>query len=265
MKKTIIITGSTDGIGKLAAIKLAKDGHEIYIHGRNREKLANVISEIKSASKNSNIRGFAADLSTIDSVQQLAKGIASEVPKIDVLINNAGVYNSSVSKNQNGFDMRFAVNYFAPYVLTNELLSIIEKSPTARIINLSSAAQAPVSLEALEGNISITEQAAYAQSKLALTMWSFNLATQLSNIQVIPVNPGSLLNTNMVKEAFGTHWSSADKGANILYDLAVSAQHKDITGKYFDNDKGSYGNAHADAYNQSKIEDLIKKTEAILK
>ena len=265
MKKTIIITGSTDGIGKLAAIQLAKDGHEIYIHGRNKQKLTNVISEIKSVSNNPNIKGFAADISTIAAVQQLAKEITSGVSKIDVLINNAGVYNSKISKSADGLDMRFAVNYFAPYLLTNELLPIIEKSKNARIINLSSAAQAPVSLNALAGEAEITEQAAYAQSKLALTMWSFDLAKKNPNTQVIAVNPGSLLNTNMVKEAFGTHWSSADKGANILYDLAVSEQHQGVTGKYFDNDKGSYGSAHVDAYDVMKINNLAEKTAAILK
>ena len=161
--------------------------------------------------------------------------------------------------------MRFAVNYIAPYILTNELLPLIEKSNHARIVNLSSAAQSPVSLDALAGNIPVSEQESYAQSKLALTMWSFDLAKQFPNIQVIAVNPGSLLNTNMVKEAFGTHWSTADKGANILYDLAVSEQHKGITGKYFDNDKGMYGSAYTDAYNQEKIQNMLHKTTNLLR
>jgi len=264
MKKTIIITGSTDGIGKLAAIQLAKDGHEVYIHGRNPEKLANVITEIQEVSNNQHIKGFAADVSTVAAVKQLAADITNEVSKIDVLINNAGVYNSKVSNSTDGFDLRFAVNYFAPYVLTNALISQGTFAENSRIINLSSAAQAPVSLEVLSGNATIIESAAYAQSKLALTMWSFNLAKQLSDTQIIAVNPGSLLNTNMVKAAFGTHWSSADKGANILYDLAVSKEHQGITGKYFDNDKGSYGNAHTDAYDALKIESLIQKTEMVL-
>ncbi|MEM6687687.1 MAG: SDR family NAD(P)-dependent oxidoreductase [Bacteroidota bacterium] len=264
MKKTIVITGSTDGIGKLAAIQLAKDGHKIYIHGRNAEKLVKVIEEIQTASNNQNIKGFSADLSTVAAVQQLAADIATEVPQIDILINNAGVYNSKISKSADGIDMRFAVNYFAPYVLTHTLMSLGTFTKDSSIINLSSAAQAPVSLEALAGNAIITESSAYAQSKLALTMWSFHLAQQHSNPNVIAVNPGSLLNTNMVKEAFGTHWSSADKGATILYDLAVSAEHSGISGKYFDNDKGIYANAHAAAYDVERISDLIAETEAIL-
>ena len=99
-------------------------------------------------------------------------------------------------------------------------------------------------------------------------MWSFHLAKKLPNIAVIAVNPGSLLNTNMVKEAYGRFWSSADKGGNILYDLAVSEEYKGVTGKYFDNDKGdpkgAFGRAHVDAYDEEKIEKLIETTEMML-
>lgn len=95
-------------------------------------------------------------------------------------------------------------------------------------------------------------------------MWSFNLAKKEPNIVVIPVNPGSLLATKMVKEAFGNSWSSADKGASILYDLAISENYKNDSGKYFDNDAGSFGNAHPDAYNNAKIEQLVELTEKIV-
>jgi len=195
MKKTIFITGSTDGIGKLAALKLAKEGHEVYLHGRNSEKLATVIAEIKNKSNNSTINGFVADLSDLNALRQMAEQIKDEVSKIDVLINNAGVLKSSNSKNKDGLDLRFAVNYIAPYLLTNELLPLLQKGDAPRIINLSSAAQAAVSLEALAGKIQLPEQAAYAQSKLALTMWSFHLAEKLQDISVVAVNPGSLLNS----------------------------------------------------------------------
>ncbi len=264
MKKVIFITGSTDGIGKLAAIKLAKEGHEIYLHGRNAAKLAAVISETKELSKNQNVKGFTADFSDLEEVKQMAEQINTELSKIDVLINNAGVFKSSKPLNKDGLDLRFVVNYFAPYLLTQELMSLLKKGTAPRIVNLSSAAQAPVSHSALSGKSQLSEQEGYAQSKLALTMWSFHLANTLQNISVIPVNPGSLLNTNMVREAYGRFWSSADKGANILYDLAVSENHKGITGKYFDNDKGGYGNAHSDAYDQTEIDKLIETTTHIL-
>lgn len=268
MSKTILITGSTDGIGKLAAIKLANDGHEIFLHGRNSEKLEKVIAVIKGETNNDKVKGFVADFSDLDAVAKMAEQVNAEVSKIDVLINNAGVFKSSVAQNKDGLELRFVVNYFAPYLLTEKLIPLLEKSDSPRLINLSSAAQGVVSHDALNGNAPVGVQSAYAQSKLALTMWSFHLAKKLNDISVIAVNPGSLLNTNMVKEAYGHHWSSADKGGNILYDLAVSEEYEGVTGKYFDNDKGEvkgvFGNAHADAYNEAAIENLIQATNKIL-
>ena len=260
----ILITGSTDGIGKLVGIKLAEQGHEVYLHGRNSEKLAKVVSEIKEETKNEKIEGFVADFSDLNAVKQMAQEIKQDLFKIDVLINNAGVYNSSKSQNSDGLDMRFAVNYLASFILTNELIPLLKKAEKPRIINLSSAAQSPVDYEVLTGVKTRSSSEAYAQSKLALTMWSFYLAKQEPDINVIAVNPGSLLNTNMVKEAFGNHWSSADKGANILYKLAVSGDYQDATGKYFDNDRGTFAEAHPDAYNETKIKKLITTTAKIL-
>jgi len=248
----------------IAAIKLAKDGHEVYVHGRNAEKLAKVIEEIKSQTNNENVGGFTADFSDLNTVKQMAQQMNDKLSKLDVLINNAGVFNSPTALNKDGLDMRLVVNYLAPYVLTKALLSLIEKGVSPRIINLSSAAQAAVSYEVLSGKAQGDERATYAQSKLALTMWSFHLANKLDGIVVIPVNPGSLLNTRMVKEAFGKFWSPADKGGDILYDLAVSEKYNDMTGKYFDNDRGGFGQAHPDAYNEAKIEKLISVTDEIL-
>ena len=95
-------------------------------------------------------------------------------------------------------------------------------------------------------------------------MWSFRLAKELEDIAVIAVNPGSLLNTKMANEAYGQHWSPANKGSNILYDLAVSEDHKGITGKYFDNDNGVYAKAHPDAYNETAINELIDFTNKLI-
>jgi len=131
--------------------------------------------------------------------------------------------------------------------LTKTLIPLLKKGENSRLINLSSAAQAPVTEEVLLGKKTETERNTYAQSKLALTMWSFDLAKKL-----------------MVREAFGQFWSSADKGGNILYDLAVSAEHEGITGKYFDNDQGGYGPAHTDAYKQAAIDKLMAVTEQLL-
>lgn len=264
MLRTILITGSTDGIGKLSAIKFANAGDEIILHGRSQDKFNSAIAEIKETTSNKNVKGFVADFSDLDSVKQMAAQIKSEVSKIDILVNNAGIFKSPVSENKNGYNIQFAVNYLSPYLLTKELLPLLQKGTDARIINLSSAAQSAISLDVLLNKKKQSASDAYAQSKLALTMWSFYLAKQLKDISVVALNPGSLLNTKMVKEAFGRHWAPADKGADIIYDLSKSEKFKNVTGKYFDNDKGYWGDAHKDSYDELKIEKLIEATERIL-
>lgn len=264
MTKSILITGSTDGIGKLAAIKLAKDGHQMFLHGRNPVKLTDAINEIKNITQNENVEGFVSDFSDLQAVMEMGQKVSTELSSLDVLINNAGIFKSPVAMTKDGLDIRFAVNYYAPYILTNSLIDLLRKGDDPRIINLSSAAQAPFSEEALLGKREQSAMESYSQSKLAITMWSVQLSKTLADITVIPVNPGSLLNTNMVREAFGHHRSSADKGADILYDLAISEHHQHHTGDYFDNDRGAYGTAHGDAYDESKTERLIELTDALI-
>ncbi|EWH14756.1 short-chain dehydrogenase/reductase SDR [Cellulophaga geojensis KL-A] len=254
--KHILITGSTDGIGKLLALRLAKEGHYIAIHGRSESKLALTLKEIKEQANTDNVIGFLADFSDLNDVKKMASEVILKMPKIDVLVNNAGVLISNGKSTTT--DIRLLVNYFAPYVLTNGLLANLKASDAPRIVNLSSAAQSTVNIQALEGKTSLGANEAYAQSKLALTMWSFYLAVQEPSITVVAVNPGSLLNTKMAKEAYGQHWSPADKGVDILYDLSMTDLAK--TGKYFDNDKGTYAPAHSDAYDTNKIEKLIEAT-----
>ena len=262
--KTIVITGSTDGIGKLAAKKLAMAGHHVVLHGRNQQKLEQTISELKSTTNNNKLSGIISDLSDVGSIRSMAVKISQKHPSIDVLINNAGVYHSALPQNPKGMDMRFAVNYLAPYILTHALVPVLQKGNSPRVINLSSAAQQSVSMEAFLGQEPISPQSAYAQSKLALTMWSFYFAQENPDITTIAVNPGSLLNTKMVKEAFGQHWSPADKGARILFDLAILEKYAPSNGKYFDNDRGAFNKAHLDAYDKAKIKQLISATEKMI-
>ena len=263
MSKTIFITGSTDGIGKLAATKLAKSGHNIILHGRNPEKLAKVTDEIKSASGNQNLKGYIADFSKLEQVKDMADTIKKEQPFIDVLVNNAGIFKTPNTIAENGLDIRMVVNYLAPYQLTNALRPLLEKSETPRVINLSSAAQASVSPSSLSRNTRLLDDEAYAQSKLAILLWSFHFARQYPNIITIALNPGSLLNTKMVKEAYGRFWSAPDKGADIIIDLATNSRYDNKSGTYFDNDNGGFGRAHPNAYDAQIIENLISVTEQI--
>lgn len=264
MKKHIFITGSTDGFGKLAAISLASQGHALYVHGRNAQKVSALVDEIETLTGNSNVKGFVADFSDLKAVAAMVELIEKEVEKLDVLINNAGVLISKNSLNADGIEERFVVNYLAPYLLTNRLLPILERGKDVRIINLSSAAQADISYDAMLGKASINMHGAYAQSKLAITMWSSYLANQHKAFTVIAVNPGSLLNTKMAQEAYGQHWSPAEKGSDLLVDLAIGEEHSDKSGMYFDNDQGFYSKAHPNVYNDAAIEQLIEFTNKLV-
>ena len=265
MPKTILITGSTDGIGKLSAEKLATAGHELLLHGRNPQKLESVVQEIKEKTQNRQISGFLADFSDLSQVKSVAQKILEDGSKIDILINNAGVFKTVNPHPKGQIDQRFVVNYFAPYLLTEALLPLITTSKDGRIINLSSAAQASVSLSALKGEASLSDFEVYSQSKLALTMWSFFLAKKYPKLTITAVNPGSLLDTPMVQEAFGHSQKPVSVGAEVLYRLALEESLSGVTGAYFDNDQGDFGSAHPDAYDEQKIAAVVASTVDILK
>jgi len=264
MNKTILITGSTDGIGKIAAMKLAKAGHQIILHGRNTEKLTKVKEDIQSATGNETIKCYVADLGKLEAVDRMASEIKKEHKSIDVLVNNAGVFKTANPIASNEMDLRLVVNYLAPYVLTNALLPLLKQSDEPRIINLSSAAQATVTPQFFMKNSQLSDNEAYAQSKLAILIWSFKLAEQYPEITTIALNPGSLLNTKMVMEAYGKFWSSADKGADIIVDLSINSKYVNHSGQYFDNDRGQFGEAHPDAYEQKEMETLMTRTRELL-
>jgi NAD(P)-dependent dehydrogenase (short-subunit alcohol dehydrogenase family) len=199
MKKIILITGATDGIGLETAKFLASNGHDLIIHGRNIEKLNSVIKLLTEIPNVGSIQGYIADLSVFSDVKKLVNSIKNEHKNLDVLINNAGVFKTNNSITPDGLDVRFVVNTISPYILAQELLNLLGES--GRIINLSSAAQSSVNIQALMGKVKLNDMEAYAQSKLAITMWSKVLAEKIVNKgpTIIAVNPGSLLASKMVK------------------------------------------------------------------
>lgn len=231
--KTILITGSTDGIGLVTAQSMAADGNTIILHGRSKEKLATAADTIGG-----NVKTCVADLSEFSGVHKLAQQVAEITDTLDVLINNAGVLKAPQPQAANGLDLRFMVNTLAPYDLTKRLLPLLAKD--GRILNLSSAAQAPVDLAALRGDRPLSVSEGYAQSKRAISVWSMGMAPTLASGQsVISVNPGSLLASKMVREGYGIAGHDIMIGVNILRELSFG----DISGRngaYYDNDSGRY-------------------------
>lgn len=265
MQKIILITGSTDGIGLETAKTLVSLGHHVLLHGRNPAKLAEVERTLSALPDGGRVESYVSDLSHMADVEALAKAVTKQHEKIDVLINNAGVYSIPNPITQDGLDVRFAVNTIAPYLLTQRLLPLF--GPSGRVINLSSAAQSPVDSRALAGQVRLSDDfTAYAQSKLALTMWSHSLALSLEDDgpAIIAVNPGSMLGTKMVKQAFGVAGKDINIGADILVRLAMADEFATASGRYFDNDSGQFTSPHPDALNPQKSEDIVRVIEAVL-
>jgi len=264
MHKTILITGSTDGIGLETAKMLTSLGHHVLLHGRNLAKLEAVKKTLSDQSSDRDIEIYVGDLSLMSNVEKLAKAVAEKHSQLDVLINNAGVYNAANPITQDGLDVRFAVNAIAPYLFTQRLLPLVGTS--GRVINLSSAAQSTVNLEALTGKVKLPDGAAYAQSKLALTMWSRSLGLSLKDHSpaIIAINPGSLLGSKMVKQAYGIKGSDLSIGAEILTRAALTDEFKTASGKYFDNDSGQFASPHPDALDTQKSQEVISVIEKIL-
>ena len=254
MKKTILITGATDGIGYETAQMLVELGHEVLVHGRNPQKLSKVKEKL-------GVTTYTADLMVLDQVNELSQKIKQNHKKIDVIINNAGVFKTSERTTKDGLDARYVVNTLAPYLLTCKLLEVMPDD--GRVVGLSSAAQAPVDIECFFGKECVDDSTAYAQSKLALTMWTNHMATKQKQM-IVSVNPASLLGSKMVKEAYGINGGDIRIGADILVRAALSDEFAQASGKYYDNDVKAFANPHPDALAASKNEAVVTAIEKVL-
>lgn len=251
MTKTVLVTGATDGIGLLAARKLAEAGQRVLLHGRSAERLSAAARAVGG-----DVETFRADLSRLDEVRELAKAIRRRHGRIDAIVNNAGVYKAARPVTSEGLDVRFVVNAIAPFVLVRELLPVVPT--TGRVVNVASAAQAPVDIRALKGERRLPDMEAYAQSKLALIMWTRWMAREHPDGPVlVAVNPGSLLATKMVREGFGIAGKDQTIGAGILTRAVLSDAFVGASGAYFDNDSGRFAPPHPDALDTAKVAEVV--------
>ena len=234
MPKTILITGATDGLGLETARSLSREGHTLLLHGRSADKLAKA-----AAAMTGPVETYSADLSDLEAVEAFAEQVIAGHDHLDVLINNAGVYKTSKPRVATGEDIRFVVNTVAPYVLTQRLLPLL--GTTGRVVNLSSAAQARMDLDALTGAQPMEAMSAYAQSKLGITIWTRAMAeAHPDGPSFFAINPGSLLATKMVREGFGMSGNDIGIGVDILCRAALSDEFDGRSGAYFDNDSGRF-------------------------
>lgn len=253
-KKTILITGANSGLGFEAAKQLAKQGHEIILLCRNKEKGEIAVSEIKSYSNNQNIHLYTANLASQKSIETVAQQIKKDISKLDVLLNNAGGVFNNFQLSEDGIEMTIANNHFNYFWLTYYLFDLLKNGKDARIINVASDSHysaKKIDIESFyqkKGNYFVLS--AYEQSKLANVLFTYTLAEKANpyNITVNALHPGFVYTPIGEKNGnkfFGMVWSAAsklfglsvEKGARSHIYLASSDEVKDISGKYFHNCK----------------------------
>ena len=239
-EQTILITGSTDGLGLATAERLARRGAEVLVHGRSEQKLERALAKL-GADRGARVRGFLADLSSLERVRSLARDVARSADRIDVLVNNAGVaVMDGRRESQDGFELTFAVNYLSHFLLTAELLPLVRRSAPARIVNVASIGQAEVDLEDLMAEAREYDGfLAYRQSKLAQVMFTFDLAERLreggvDDLTVNALHPATLMDTQMVRGSFGRAMNEVDEGAEALTRLVADPELDGVSGRYFD-------------------------------
>ena len=247
--KTVIVTGGNAGIGYETALGIAKLGATTYIISRDETKAKAAVEQLKAESHNLAIDYFIADFSSQKSVRQVAERIKQKLTVIDVLVNNAGGVYPSFALSEDGLEMTIATNHFGPFLLTNLLLPLIEKSSEGRIVNVSSRShyRGKIDFESFTKEKGYFVMKAYEQSKLANVLFTSILAERLKskNITVNSLHPG-VVKTDIGKKGTPAYirwfWSmftflggiSVEDGAKTSIYLASSNEVKNVTGKYFD-------------------------------
>lgn len=262
--KKILITGATDGIGLETAALLAGKGCTVLLHGRSPAKLAAAKALVDKRAGTTASETYLADFASLEEVARMAAKIAGSHDMLDVLINNAGVLNAPATVTEDGRDLRFVVNTFAPALLTGELLPLLGTG--GRVVNVSSAAQASVDAALMRGARTAGDAMdAYAQSKLALTAWTIAMAqTHSGGPSFVSVNPGSLLGSKMVREGFGVAGKDLAIGADILARATLSDAFADAQGQYFDNDAGRWNDPHPDALDANLRAEIVAAIDAAI-
>jgi len=259
--KTALVTGSTDGVGRLVAARLGEAGAYVLVHGRDRERGERVVADIKAGGGTAEF--VAADLSALAEVRRLVEAVRQKADRLDLLINNAGIGTGGPSgvrqESADGHELRFAVNYLSQFLLTHLLLPLLKKSAPARIVNVASAGQQAIDFADVMLTHGYSGTRAYCQSKLAQILFTVDLAGQLegSGVTVNALHPATYMNTTMVRLAGVTPWSTVEQGADAILNLAVSPALDGQSGLYFNGLRETRADAQAyDAEARKKLRAL---------
>ncbi len=233
--KTVLITGSTDGIGKQTALELAGTGCRVIVHGRSIGKCKSTCSYINSLTGNNNVGFIVADLDSLEAIEYMAKKVKRIYGYIDILINNAGVFEHKKILTKDGFERTFAVNYLSGFLLSGLLIKYMKNDSFSRIINVSSMAHSDnIDFKNLNCEKYYDGFDAYGRSKLCNILFTFELANRLKsrNITVNCLHPG-VINTKLLHVGWGIGGASLHEGAKTSVYLATSDEVENVTGEYF--------------------------------
>jgi NAD(P)-dependent dehydrogenase (short-subunit alcohol dehydrogenase family) len=228
---TVLVTGATDGLGRAVARDLAARGFGVLVHGRDGERAAAVAGEIGAAGVH------LADFSSLAEVRRLAE----ELPRVDVLVNNAGLISEERVVTGDGLELTFQVNHLAPFLLTNRL---VDRDPPRRVVHVASLGQARPDFEDLMLERGYDEWRAYRQSKLAQIMYSFELARRRPDVESVALHPATFMDTKIVRSRVGAPASTVQEGADATVRLAADLD-LDVQGRFFDGLEESRADAMA--------------------
>jgi NAD(P)-dependent dehydrogenase (short-subunit alcohol dehydrogenase family) len=234
--RTVLVTGSTDGVGRVVAQRLGASGAHVLVHGRDRQRGESVVSAIPADGGKADL--IVADLASLADVRRLADTVRAKTDRLDILINNAGIGTAGAERQESadGYELRFAVNYLAGFLLTSLLLPLLKASAPARIVNVASAGQQAIDFDDVMLTRRYDGARAYCQSKLAQIMFTVDLASELegTGVTVNSLHPATYMNTTMVRQAGVTPRSSVEQGAEAILNLAISPALEGRSGLYFD-------------------------------
>ena len=241
--KTVMITGSTDGLGREVARRVAGLGAHVIVHGRNAERGKALVAETAKDGKGS-ARFYAADLASLAEVRTLAQSIMRDVDRLDVLVNNAGIWIQERQVSKDGHELHFAVNYLAGFLLTRTLLPKLVASAPSRIVNVSSLSQSPIDFNDVMLERPGRASQGYSQSKLAQVLFTVDLAEELKgkNVTVTALHPATMMDTTMVRQSGMAARSSVNEGAEAVMNQIVGVVE---SGQYYNGQKPARANAQA--------------------
>jgi NAD(P)-dependent dehydrogenase (short-subunit alcohol dehydrogenase family) len=246
-RRTVLITGSTDGVGRAVAKAMGQQDFRVLVHGRDQERGEAVVADIVTADGAAEF--IAADLASLGEVRRLATAVPEKAERLDILINNAGIGTAGAERqlSADGHELRFAVNYLAGFLLTRLLLPLLRRSAPARIVNVSSGGQQAIDFDDVMLTSGYSGMRAYCQSKLAQILFTFDLAEELAGtgVSATCLHPATYMDTTMVRRAGVKPWSSVEVGAEAIMNLALSPALEGRSGVYFNGLNQAKPNAQA--------------------